>query len=235
MAFTHETTPNHRDMMPNVITPESVRPALKLSLPGPWTVTRGYLTDARGQRFMEVYPEGHDLNAHDLAAMAPDLACAYLAEHARADAAEAEANRLAANATARERLLTRRTDALRAAERRIEALEAAAAPDWRPGVPSVEDVRAHEARGGLWLCRMRLDSEAAHKWNSDDYEMHWLRADGSGRLVYSMADFDEMLDGFHPHEVPDLFYMEHMPLGLDGTPAPWPVHGDDSHEVSRAD
>ena len=60
---------------------------------------------------------------------------------ARAEAAEAERDRLALNAKARDGLLTRRTDALRAAERRIVELEAAAAPvEWREGVPSVEDV-----------------------------------------------------------------------------------------------
>jgi hypothetical protein len=128
-----------------IITPESVRPALKLSLPGPWKMKHGFIADARGRRFLQVYPDGADLNAHDLAVMAPDLARAYLAEHARAEALAARVDTLTAD---RDQWVTaasaHRAEVDRLAAHVAELEAAAATVEWREGIPSVEDVRAHE-------------------------------------------------------------------------------------------
>ena len=136
-----------------------------------------------------------------------DYARAYLAEHARADAAEAERDRLALRVETltadRDQWATAcsvyRAEVDRLADR-VAELEAAAR-DWRTfsdEQPPLWMVEAHEARGGWWSTRSRQ-------------RIRTRVADGQ-----SWMDWKIGVDG----------PQEWRPVLEDGTPAPWPVRGD---------
>ncbi len=92
----------------------------------------------------------------------------------------------------------------------------AATPDagggvgYRAGLPSVEDVRAHEGRGSLWMMQRNSGCSAPYP-----FTVH-LRTEGDRRVTG--------LHGFISHELlpwrpDDLF----RPCSPDGDPMPWPA------------
>lgn len=79
---------------------------------------------------------------------------------------------------------------------------------YRPGLPSVDQVRAHEARGGWWQSRGQVT------W-SDGSITNELR-------VYQLqvSTLAEMFEDWEPE---DHMRWSRRPCSPDGTPLPWPV------------
>lgn len=116
--------------------------------------------------------------------------------------------------------------------------EAAAAPvEWREGVPSVADVRAHEERGGLWVFRIKEEEGPPDTPDFDELLVIDERNQHPSRVpdVPFVASLSAKLERPKPGEpewpVLDLsahpmchFVYEFRPVDVDGTPVPWPVH-----------
>jgi hypothetical protein len=95
---------------------------------------------------------------------------------------------------------------------RVAELETAAAPvEWREGVPSIEDVRAHEEFGGLW--EYTGDDRVCPAEQELRVRAGVLQWDALGVWVDS-SSLDRSL--------------RWRPVVNRRTPAPWPVHDQDT-------
>lgn len=79
--------------------------------------------------------------------------------------------------------------------------------EYRPGLPSAEQVRAHEARGGVWQVLV------AEGW----VVIHGLRAFAGG-----VAAFSERKQAWLIEEPARWLNVKTRPCLADGTPCPWP-------------
>lgn len=89
------------------------------------------------------------------------------------------------------------------ADRVLAIVKPAAPVEWREGVPSVADVRAHEERGGLWRYRKQV---CVLRVEGDRVEVH---------RGHAVCEYEDLAD-----EGRGLW----SPFFVDARPAPWPVH-----------
>lgn len=82
-------------------------------------------------------------------------------------------------------------------------------PEYRPGLPTVEQVRAHEARGGWWAWRIDKKRPPLHQRLMLHHGV--LALDSDGCCWYEASDSDSI---------------QRYPILPDGTPCGWPGEPD---------
>jgi len=109
----------------------------------------------------------------------------------------------------------------------LEGLAPSAGPQWQDRSPTIEEVRAHEERGGLWMYSIRLEDDQSPRPGCFGLAPLRVHTPPGREYVVNLEDFADLEADEQPPPHSSLtlpgLVGAHAPLGPNGEHLPWPI------------